>query len=99
MVRIISHHHGGKGGTAVWENESPFYLYVQDPQTARLVFTLFDEDIIGGGHSIGSAHGKLIDLLPKILVTIKDTNTNNIDMLKSNIISILTAVWEVTRCH
>ena len=29
----------GKGGTAVWENESPFYLYVQDPQTARLVFT------------------------------------------------------------
>lgn len=79
----------GKGGTAVWENESPFYLYVQDPQTARLVFTLFDEDIIGGGHSIGSAHGKLVDLLPKLLVTNKDTNTDNIDKLKSNVISIL----------
>ena len=82
----------GKGGTAVWENEPPFYLYVQDPQTARLVFTLFDEDIIGGGHSIGSAHGKLVDLLPNLLLVTnnnKDNNTNNIDMLKSNVISML----------
>jgi hypothetical protein len=81
----------GKGGTAVWENESPFYLYVQDPQTARLVFTLFDEDIIGGGHAIGSAHSKLVDLLPKLRVTTnnKDANNNNIDMLKSNVINML----------
>lgn len=47
------------------------------------MFTLFDEDIIGGGHSIGSAHGKLVDLLSNILVTNKDTstNTNNNDIL------------------
>ncbi|KAL7524392.1 hypothetical protein ACHAWF_000932, partial [Thalassiosira exigua] len=54
----------GRGGQAVWEDDPPFYLYVQDPKTARLVFTLFDEDVVGGGQSIGSAHRRLTELIP-----------------------------------
>lgn len=33
--------------------------------TARLVFTLFDEDVVGGGSPIGSSHKKIVELLPE----------------------------------
>ena len=54
----------GKGGEAVWPEHAPFYLYVQDPATVRLVFTVMDDDVVGGGGPIGSAHRKLVDLIP-----------------------------------
>lgn len=54
----------GKGGQAIWENDDPFYLYVQDPSNARLVFTVMDDDIVGNGSPIGSTSRKLADILP-----------------------------------
>ena len=53
----------GKGGQAVWEADDPFYLYVQDPSDARLVFTVMDDDIVGNGEPIGSTSRKLVDVL------------------------------------
>ena len=49
----------GKGGQAVWEDDDPFYLYVQDPKEARLVFTVMDDDIVGAGSPIGSTSRRL----------------------------------------
>jgi hypothetical protein len=54
----------GKGGQAVFPDEPPFYLYIQDPKTARLVFTVMDADVIGEDDPIGSAHKRLTDLIP-----------------------------------
>jgi C2 domain len=54
----------GKGGQAVFPDEPPFYLYVQDPKSVRLVFTVMDADVIGGDDPIGSAHIRLSDLIP-----------------------------------
>lgn len=92
----------GRGGQAVWEDDPPFYLYVQDPKAARLVFTLFDEDVVGGGQPIGSAHCKLIELLPSVPTTttktspdsnsLGDTDTDSdvvVSNLKSQVISTL----------
>ncbi|KAL9182905.1 hypothetical protein ACHAXT_004184 [Thalassiosira profunda] len=73
----------GKGGQAVWEGDPPFYLYVQDPKTARLVFTLFDEDVVGGGQPIGSAHRRLSELLPST------ASNDAVSMLKSQVIEQL----------
>lgn len=78
----------GRGGQAVWEEDPPFYLYVQDPKVARLVFTLFDEDVVGGGQPIGSAHRKLIELLPSA-ATASTTSESVITNLKSQVISQL----------
>lgn len=56
----------GRDGQAVWtEDEEPFYLYIQDPATARLVFSLMDDDLVGEGSVIGSAHRRLADLIPE----------------------------------
>lgn len=54
----------GKGGQAIWENDEPFYLYVQDPKDARLVFTVMDDDVVGAGSPIGSTSKRLADVLP-----------------------------------
>mmetsp|Transcript_6568 Transcript_6568/g.9390 ORF Transcript_6568/g.9390 Transcript_6568/m.9390 type:complete len:817 (+) Transcript_6568:70-2520(+) len=54
----------GKGGQAIWENDIPFYLYVQDPKEARLVFTVMDDDIVGDGSPIGSTSRRLKEILP-----------------------------------
>ena len=72
-----------QGGQAVWEDDPPFYLYVQDPEKARIVFTLFDEDIVGGGQPIGSAHRRLQELLPS--TNLGDT----VSMLKDQVIQQL----------
>ena len=53
----------GKGGQAIWDDE-PFYLYVQDPKDARLVFTIMDDDIVGSGSPIGSTSRRLSKILP-----------------------------------
>jgi hypothetical protein len=73
----------GKGGQAVWEDDPPFYLYVQDPEKARIVFTLFDDDVVGGGSPIGSAHKKLTELLPS--TNLGDT----VSMMKDQVIQQL----------
>jgi Lipase (class 3) len=53
------------GATAVWpETEPPFYLYVQDPATARLVFTVLDDDKFGDGQAVGSTFRRLSELIP-----------------------------------
>ncbi|KAL3762562.1 hypothetical protein ACHAW5_007807 [Stephanodiscus triporus] len=79
----------GRGGQAVWEDDPPFYLYVQDPEKARLVFTLFDEDVVGGGTSIGSAHRKLVDLLPDVARKTANDDDSTIARLKSEVIDRL----------
>ena len=53
----------GKGGQAIWDDK-PFYLYVQDPKDARLVFTIMDDDMIGKGSAVGSTSRKLAEILP-----------------------------------
>ena len=55
-----------KHAQAVWADEEPFYLYIQDPANARLVFTLFDDDVVGGGSAIGSVNKPLSQLLPQV---------------------------------
>ena len=57
----------GKGGQAIWDDE-PFYLYVQDPKDARLVFTIMDDDVVGRGSAIGSTSRKLSEILPAVTV-------------------------------
>ena len=84
----------GRGGQAVWEGDPPFYLYVQDPRSARLVFTLFDEDVVGGGTSIGSAHRKLVELIPAVATAKaagddKNDGDSTIAALKSQVIDKL----------
>ncbi len=59
----------GKGGQAHWEGDEPFYLYVQDPADARLVFTVMDDDVVGSGTPIGSTSRKLAQILPAAKVT------------------------------
>lgn len=54
------------GGQAVWEKDPPFYLYVQDPKDATIVFTVMDEDIAAEDYPIGSAFRKLTKLLPNL---------------------------------
>eukprot|EP00578_Thalassiosira_sp_NH16_P021655 CAMPEP_0181086980 /NCGR_PEP_ID=MMETSP1071-20121207/6035_1 /TAXON_ID=35127 /ORGANISM="Thalassiosira sp., Strain NH16" /LENGTH=919 /DNA_ID=CAMNT_0023168851 /DNA_START=45 /DNA_END=2804 /DNA_ORIENTATION=- len=81
----------GKGGQAVWEDDPPFYLYVQDPKTARVVFTLFDEDVVGGGQPIGSAHRKLAELLPGA------KSDDAVSSLKSQVIEQLKRSGELQR--
>lgn len=57
----------GKGAAAVWPTGSndPLYLYVQDPATARLVFTVLDADRLGPGIPVGSTYKRLSDLIPE----------------------------------
>lgn len=53
-----------KGGVGVWEEDPPFYLYLQKPQDARIVFTVVDDNIVGENRVIGSAFRKLVNLIP-----------------------------------
>ena len=66
----------GKGGEAVWPDPEPFYLYVQDPATVRLVFTLLDNDRIGRGDPIGSTYKQLSDLIPQSKLSQSDLVEN-----------------------
>lgn len=62
----------GKGGQAIWPEADPFYLYVQDPAEARLVFTVLDADSMGDGSVVGSTHKKLADLIPQAKLKAED---------------------------
>ena len=54
------------GGKAVWEEDPPFYLYVQKPQDVQIVLTVMDDNIVGENLVIGSTYRKLADLMPNI---------------------------------
>jgi hypothetical protein len=56
----------GKDAAAVWPEEDPFYIYVQDPAKVQLLFTLFDDDVIGDGSAIGSTYIPLAKVLPQV---------------------------------
>ena len=60
-------------------------MYVQDPKDARIVFTLFDEDVVGGGEPIGSAHRKLVEIIPN--ANTKDNDA--VSIMKSQVIDKL----------
>jgi len=63
----------GKGGQAIWPNdENPFYLYVQDPSSVRLVFTILDDAVVGDGDPVGSTYKKLSDLIPSTKLSQKE---------------------------
>mmetsp|Transcript_18437 Transcript_18437/g.24348 ORF Transcript_18437/g.24348 Transcript_18437/m.24348 type:complete len:794 (-) Transcript_18437:218-2599(-) len=53
-----------KDASAIWPEEDPFYLYVQDPENVQLLFTLLDDDVIGEGKAVGSTYVALRKLLP-----------------------------------
>lgn len=55
----------GKKPEAIWPEEDSLYLYVQDPATVRLVFTVLDADRVGPGTPIGSTYKKLSELIPQ----------------------------------
>lgn len=74
----------GRDGQAIWtEDEEPFYLYVQDPSSARLIFSIMDDDRIGDGDVIGSAHKRLSQLIPQVKLSQKDL----IDELKGEMLA------------
>ena len=63
----------GKGGQAIYtDDEPPFYLYIQDPSKARLVFTVMDDNVVGDGDAVGSAHARLTKYLPRAAQTQQD---------------------------
>ena len=66
----------GKGGQAVWPEPEPFYLYVQNPATARLIFTVFDADKVGIGKAVGSTHKRLAELIPQARLTFQQLVTD-----------------------
>ena len=49
----------------VTNRSNQFFLYVQDPSTARLVFTVADDNRVGGLVGVGSTHKRLTSLIPK----------------------------------
>ena len=55
----------GKDAAAVWPEEEPFYLYIQDPANVQILFTLYDDDVIGDGSAIGSTITPLTKVLPQ----------------------------------
>ena len=54
----------GRGGQAIWLEEPPLYLYVREPEKARMVFTVMDEDVVAEDDVIGSVSMKLTELFP-----------------------------------
>lgn len=56
----------GKDASAVWPDPDPFFLYVMDPANVQLLFTLFDDDVIGDGSAIGSTYISLSKILPQV---------------------------------
>ena len=60
---------GAEVTTTYFDGDTPRvekgYLYVQDPASVRLIFSIMDDDMIGEGDVIGSAHMKLADIIPQ----------------------------------
>ena len=76
-----------KSGKSIWtDDERPYYMYVQDPTNVRLVFTLFDDDVVGAGSVISSTSISLQELIPKV-----NSNEDIIDKIKNDIVSKMVA--------
>jgi hypothetical protein len=76
-----------KSGKSIWtDSERPYYMYVQDPANVRLVFTLFDDDVVGSGSVISSTSISLKELIPKV-----DSNEDIIDKIKQDIVTKMVA--------
>jgi Lipase (class 3) len=74
----------GRAGQAIWTpDEQPFYLYLQDPASARLVFSIMDDDLIGEGSVVGSAHKRLTELIPEA----KLSQQAYVDQLKGQVLA------------
>jgi hypothetical protein len=73
----------GKDAEAVWPEDEPFYIYVQDPANCQLLFTLFDDDVIGDGSALGSTYTSLAEVLPQVKLS-KEAMINKLktDVLK-----------------
>lgn len=74
----------GKGGQAIWPEEEPFYLYVQDPATVRLVLTVVDADRVGQGKALGSTYTRLSQLIPQASLSSDDlVKSLKVDLLEA----------------
>ena len=62
----------GQGGQAIWPEDDPLYIYVQDPSQVRLVFTVLDDDRVGSGTPIGSTYKRLSTLIPQAALSGED---------------------------
>jgi len=71
-----------KDASAVWPEPEPFYIYVQDPASVILLFTLFDDDVIGDGSPLGSTYTALSKIIPQVKYSQEET----IAKLKSEIL-------------
>ena len=60
-----------------------YYVYVQDPSTVRLLFTLQDDDVIGNGTPISSTSIQLSQYLPQV----KYTQEELIEKVKSQVMA------------
>jgi len=47
-------------------------LYVQEPEDARLVFTVMDDSVVGEGTVVGSTSRKLVELIPRVGADLMD---------------------------
>lgn len=72
----------GKDAEAIWPEEEPFYIYIQDPPNCKLLFTLFDDDIISDGSALGSTYTSLAEVLPQV----KLSKEGMIDKMKGNLL-------------
>jgi hypothetical protein len=73
----------GKDAEAVWPEDEPFYIYVQDPENCQLLFTLFDDDVIGDGSALGSTFTSLAEVLPQVKLSEQEMiNKLKTDVLK-----------------
>ena len=75
----------GKDASAIWPEPDPFYIYVQDPANVLLLFTLFDDDVIGDGSAIGSTYTRLSKILPQVSYSQDET----IESIKSKILEAI----------
>ena len=49
----------------MWKDVPPFYLYVQEPRDALLVFTVTDDSVVEEkGNVMGSISWRLVELIP-----------------------------------
>jgi len=54
---------GKKPGSATWDEDERFYLYVKDPSRAQLALTVFDEEVLVDDIPLGATSIHLQDLL------------------------------------
>lgn len=56
----------GKDASATWPEPQPFYLYIQNPAEAQLLFSLCDDNVMSEPQPLYSSHVPLSKLLPQV---------------------------------